>query len=64
VIVIQDLSGADTTTTEHKGEAEAADPYGVKEENNIGVYADSLEMTVLPSESDIKAFSNLYRRLL
>ena len=52
---------------EHKGEAEAADPYGVKEENNtwdIGVYADSLEMTALPSESDIKAFSNLYRRLL
>ena len=62
---MQDLSGADITT-EHKEEVETADPYGVKEENNtwdIGVYAYSLELTVLPTESDIKAFTTLYRRL-
>ncbi|KAG0620131.1 hypothetical protein M758_4G191500 [Ceratodon purpureus] len=61
----QDLSVADTTT-DHKGEAESADPYGVKEENNMwdnGVYASSLEITVLPTESDIKVFAALYRRL-
>lgn len=65
VIFMQDLSAADTTT-DHKGEAVAADPYGVKEENNtwdIGVYADSVEMTALPAEADIKVFTALYRRL-
>ena len=65
IISMQDLSVADTTT-DHKGEAESADPYGVKEENNMwdnGVYASSLEITVLPTESDIKVFAALYRRL-
>ncbi len=62
---MQDLSGADSTTV-HTGEAEAVDPYGVKEENNtwdIGVYSDSLELTALPTEPDIKAFTTLYQRL-
>ena len=58
---MQDLSGADITT-----ERVALDPYNVKEDYaswDVGVYADSLEVNELPTESAIKAFTTLYRQL-
>lgn len=63
--MIQDFSVTETLS-EHKGEHAIVDPYGVKEVNpswDIGVYAGSLEVNVLPIESAIKACTALYRRL-
>lgn len=63
--MLQDFAVADALT-EHKGEHATVDPYSVKEVYpswNIGVYADSLEVNVLPIESAIKACTALYRRL-
>jgi len=63
--MIQDFSVADTQL-EHKGEEAIMDPYSVKEVYpswDVGVYADSLEVNVLPTESAIKACTALYRRL-
>lgn len=51
---------------EHKRERVALDPYNVKEDYaswDIGVYADSLEVNVLPTEPAVKSFTTLYRRL-
>uniref|UniRef100_A0A7I4ACI1 C2H2-type domain-containing protein n=1 Tax=Physcomitrium patens TaxID=3218 RepID=A0A7I4ACI1_PHYPA len=61
----QDITLPDTMT-EQKGESVAVDPYGIKEENtawDIGIYDDNLEVTVLPTESEIKACTALYQRL-
>ncbi|KAG0592999.1 hypothetical protein KC19_1G296900 [Ceratodon purpureus] len=61
----QELSVADIMA-EPKGERVALDPYTVKEDYaswDIGVYADCLEVNVLPTESAIKSFTTLYRRL-
>lgn len=62
---MQDITLPDTMT-EQKGESVAVDPYGIKEENtawDIGIYDDNLEVTVLPTESEIKACTALYQRL-
>lgn len=62
---MQELSVADIMA-EPKGERVALDPYTVKEDYaswDIGVYADCLEVNVLPTESAIKSFTTLYRRL-
>ncbi|XP_073389143.1 uncharacterized protein [Physcomitrium patens] len=61
----QDLTDGDIMV-DHKGERLAIDPYDVKEgctARDIGVYANSLDVTVLPTESQIKAFVALYQRL-
>jgi len=63
--MIQDFSVADNLA-EHKGEQATLDPYSVKEVYpswDVGVYADSLEVNVLPIESAIKACTALHRRL-
>ena len=51
---------------EHEGEPTALDPYGIKEDYatwDVGVYANSLEVTVLPTEANLKEFTPLYQRL-
>lgn len=62
---LQDLLTTEVAM-EHEGEPAALDPYGMKEDYatwDVGVYANSLEVTVLPTESNLKEFTPLYQRL-
>jgi hypothetical protein len=59
-------SSHEFSVTDTVAEQSIMDPYNVKEiypSWDIGVYADSLEVNVLPIESAIKACTALYRRL-
>ena len=64
-ILLQDISALDFTL-DKKGEEGTLDPYGMREDYaswDVGVYASCLEVTVLPTEDNLKEFTALYKRL-
>lgn len=63
--LLQDISALEFTL-DKKGEDGTLDPYGMREDYaswDIGVYASCLEVTVLPTEDNLKEFTALYKRL-